>query len=337
MWKGLYPPQAIFYRRRFERVVLNPPEIKPGNWCGAGKLWHDPYDPGYWLTSRPRVGSERRGYAAEIYRSEDGASYDLAGTLSKEEISEMVGERVQSIENQQLLRDPTTGRFHLYLSLDVCRENVAGQADRVYDSRWETFLLTAEDPAGPWSGEGFVLRADGEYDSAEARDSTVDIIDGTYIALYKARRAGKSIVRMALATSPDGRRWRKHGILGLDRGKQPDFFLLNGSIMAASRNPVFVGIQTTEVVKGAALSKHFAAYSIDLVAGRLDRILLAPWEQGSAYEHPAYPIHTYSTIAEDPQHGRFLIMVEAVDPVESIEPGLNLEVDRVLLYTSPMP
>ncbi len=337
MWKGLNLPQEIFSQRKFEKVVLDPPDFKPGHWCGAGKLWLDPDDSEFWLTSRPRSGSERRGYAAEIYRSHGDANFDLVMSISKEEVSTLAGENVQSIENQQLLRDPSTGRFHLYLSLDVHRENIAGQVENVYDSKWETFLMSADDPAGPWRGEGFVLRANRAYDSAEARDATIDIIDGRYIALYKARREGESRVKMALATSPDGKEWRKQGILGLDGSRQPDFFLLNGSIIAGSSGPIFIGIQTTDIVKGAALSKHFAAFSLDLRIGELRKIFLGEWTPGSKYEDPNYPIHTYSTLAEDAFKGQWLMMIEAVDPTLSLEPGLNLEVDRVLLYTSKIP
>ena len=327
-------PQEILRKRNFEGVILDPPEFKPGYWCGAGKLWIDPENATYWLTSRPRAGSERRGYAAEIYHSEDGLHFDLASSVSKEEVSELSGEVIQSIENQQLLRDPSSGAWHLYLSLDVYSENVAGDAERVYESKWETFLLTADDPCGPWRGEGFVLRADRDYDGAEARDCTIDIVDGRYLALYKARARGESSVNMALATSRDGKAWEKLGVPSVNGRPQPEFFLLNGSILATPEGPAFIGIQTTEVVKGAALSRHFASYLLDLEGVDLGEILLEEWKPGSDFEDPAYPIHTYSSLAYDDFGERWMMVIEAVDPTRSIEPGLNLEVDRVLLYTS---
>ncbi len=334
MWNGLYPPQRIFSGREFRGVALDPPDFEPGSWCGAGKLWVDEGSSRYWLTSRPRVGAERRGYAAEIHLSEDGEDFELSNRVTKEEVTRLAGVEVQSIENQQLLQDPLTGDYHLYLSLDVYRANVAGDSERVYESRWETFLLTADDPAGEWSPEGFVIRADSSYDSGEARDSTIDIVDGRYFALYKARRAGSDRVRMALATSADGKRWRKLGVPGIDGREQPGFFLLNGSILAGSGGPIFAGIQTTDVVKGAALSRRFAAYAIDYRSMNLERIFVHRWKPGSRYEHPDYPIHTYCSIARDQISDRWLTVVEAVDPERSREPGLNLEVDRVLLYTS---
>ena len=334
MWMGLTPPQAVFYGRKFRKVLLNPPDFEPGSWCGAGKLWIDLDSEEYWLTSRPRKGADRRGYAVEIYRATNGENFALATWITKEELSEIVGERVQSIENQQLLRDPATGLYHLYLSLDVYRENVAGDAARVYESKWETYLMTAEDPAGPWSGEGFVLKGDREYDSGEARDCTIDIIDGRYFCLYKARKAGTGKVNMALAVSQDGMKWKKLGVVKIDGRAQPQYLMLNGSIMAGCTGPIYVGTVTTEVVKGAALTKNFAAYTIDYRNLNLEEIFTAEWTPGSRYEHPTYPLHTYSNVVYDPIRDRWLIIVEAVDPIYSKEPGLNLEVDRLLLYIS---
>ncbi len=333
-WYGLYPPQAIFAKRRFKKILLDPPCFDPGSWCGAGKLWIDADDEEYWLTSRPRMGAEKRGYAVEIYRSRDGENYSLVTWITKEELSEMVGRTVQSIENQQLLRDPLTGKYHLYLSIDVAERNVAGDAGRIFESKWETFLLIADDPAGPWEPWGFALKGSEDYDSGEARDCTIDIIDGRYFCLYKARAGGTNVVHTALAVSSDGKNWTKLGVLTIDGKQQPDYFLLNGSIHAGSTGPVFIGTETLGVVKGAALTKYFVAYVVDYRNLNLERIFLAEWKPGSRYEHPQYPIHTYCNVVYDPLNDRWLIWVEAVDPTCSKEPGLNLEVDRVLLYTT---
>ena len=335
MWKGFYPPQAIFATRRFKKVVLNPPNFNPGSWCGAGKLWIDEENSEYWLTSRPRVAPPGRGYAVEIYRSKDGENFSLVSWITKEELSEIVGATVQSIEGQQLVRDPLTGKYYLYLSIDVARENVAGEETRVFESKWETYLLSADDPAGPWKGEGFALRADSEFDSGEARDCTIDIIDGVYFCLYKARKAGTNKVNMALAVSSDGKKWKKLGVLKLNGGSQPNFFLLYGSIFPGTLGPIFIGTKTVDIVRGAALTKEFAAYIIDYRNLNLEEIFSAKWIPGSRYEHPEYPIHTYTMIAYDAVKERWLIMIEAVDPTHSKEPGLNTEVDRLLLYESP--
>jgi hypothetical protein len=334
MWTGLYPPQAIFTRRRFRRVLLNPPCFDAGSWCGAGKLWIDEENGEYWLTSRPRMAFEKRGYAVEIYRSRDGENYGLVTWLTKEELSVLAGKNVQSIENQQLLRDPLTSRYHLYLSVDVAESNVAGDERRIFESKWETFLLTAEDPAGPWEPLGFTIKGDVDYDTGEARDCTIDIVDGRYLCLYKARRAGANVVHTALAVSSDGKNWVKLGIPTVNGEHQPDYFLLNGSIHAGSSGPIFIGAETLEVVNGAALTKHFVSYLIDYRSLNLERIFKAEWKPGSKYEHPKYPVHTYCNVVYDPPNDRWLILIEAVDPVLSREPGLNSEVDRLLLYTS---
>jgi len=332
MWKGLYPPQAIFNRRKFKKVLLNPPNFEPGSWCGAGKLWIDSENKEYWLTSRPRQGAELRGYAVEVYRSKDGENFKLASTISKEELTEMSGRTIQSIENQQLLLDPTTNQFFLYLSTDVAQENVAGIETRTYESRWETYLMSSDDPSGPWKGEGFVIKGDQEYDSAEARDATIDIIDGRYMALYRTRKIGTQNLQMALALSSDGKTWVKFGKLTVDGKTQPHDFLLNGSILAGCSGPIYVGTKSIDVVKGAHLTKRFAAYVLDYRNCNLETIFESPWIPGSEYEHEEYPIHTYSNVVYDPTKHQWLIWIEAVDPINSKEPGLNLEVDRVLLY-----
>jgi len=334
LWYGAYPPQRIFSKRKFRGVILDPPSFEPGSWCGAGKLLLDPETSEYWLTSRPRMGASKRGYGFEIYRSSNGEDYSLIYSMSKEELSEYIGMTVQSIEGTQLLRDPSTGRYMLYLSVDVAGENVAGRENSIYESKWQTYLMTTDDPAGPWRGEGFALRCDKDYDSGEARDATIDIVDGRYFALYKARKAGESKVNMALALSCDGFNWVKLGILKIDGNAQPEYFLLSGSIMASCTGPLFIGAETLHVVKGASLTKHISSYIIDYRGLNLERVFKDSWKAGSVYEHPDYPIHSYMSIAYDSDNGRWIITVEAVDPKYSKEPGLNTEVDRLLLYTS---
>jgi len=103
MWQGLYPPQSIFSGRRFRRVLLDPPNFNPGSWCGAGKLWIDREGEEYLLTSRPREGGLRRGYAVDIYRSGNGEDFNLAASITKEELGGICGKEVHSIEGQQLL------------------------------------------------------------------------------------------------------------------------------------------------------------------------------------------------------------------------------------------
>lgn len=232
----------------------------------------------------------------------------------------MCSVEVHSIEGTQILRDPLTGRYMLYASVDV-------------GGKWETYLLSSDDPAGPWRGEGFVLRCDRNYDAVEARDPTIDIVDGRYICLYKAN-AGGLAVRTALAVSRDGREWVKLGVPKVDGKEQKPYFLLYGSILAGCTGPVLIGTETKEVVKNAHLTDTFAAYVIDYRGMNLEQIFQAKWTPGSIYEHHRYPIHGYAGAAYDPERERWLIWIEAVDPRLSREPGLNEEVDRVLLYES---
>lgn len=319
MWYGLTPPQALLAAKRFRKVLLDPPRFEPGSWAGAGKLWLDPLDGEFLLTSRPRAWPER-GFAIEVYRSRNGDDFTLVCKISKEELSEMCGVKVLSIEGTQILRDPMTGRYMLYASVDV-------------GGKWETYLLSSDDPAGVWRGEGFVLRCDRSYDSVEARDPSIDIIDGRYICLYKANAGGLN-VRTALAISRDGREWMKLGVPTVEGEEQKPYFLLYGTILAGCTGPVLIGIATREVVKNAHLTDTFAAYAVDYRRMNLERIFEAKWIPGSIYEHPRYPIHGYASVACDPDHDRWLIWIEAVDPRLSREPGLNEEVDRVLLYES---
>jgi len=276
----------------------------------------------------------RRGYAVDIYRSRNGEDFSLAESITKEELGGICGREVHSIEGQQLLRDPLTGLYFLYLSVDTAKENIAGETDKVYESKWETYLMTSEDPNGPWKGECFALVGDADYDNGEARDATIDVVDGRYIALYKARRSGTMEVHMALALSPDGRKWSKLGELTVDGETQSDFNLLSGSIFSGCTGPIFIGTKTTEVIRGAALTKHFAAYAIDYRRLNLETIFEASWIPGSRYEHEEYPIHTYASLAYDSIEDRWLTAIEAVDPIFSKGPGLNSEVDRLLLYVT---
>jgi len=75
MWHGFFPPQVILRNKKFKKIILNPPNFNPGSWCGAGKLWIDTKNKEYWLTGRPRVSGELRGYAVEIYKSKNDEDF----------------------------------------------------------------------------------------------------------------------------------------------------------------------------------------------------------------------------------------------------------------------
>lgn len=318
-WYGFLPPQFVLSKRRFKKVVLEPPDFNPGSWRGAGKALFDFEDGLFWLTTRPRKATPIRGYAFEIYKSKDGENYSLVISMDKEAVGSLAGITINSIEGQQLLRDPLTGEYHLYLAVDTPPLG------------WDTLLLKAEDPKGFWRACGTVIKRGTDYDTKEARDATIDIIDGRYFALYKANDGNR--VRMALATSSDGVNWIKHGLLKLNGREQPSYLLLCGKIFAGSLGPVFVGLETRKVIKGAAVTGTFVAYTIDYRNLNLEKIFSARWEPLSPYERKDFPIHSYMDLVYDRIRNRLLLYVEAIDPRDI---GLDQEIDRVLLYEVPL-
>ena len=199
LWQGIVPPQYVFAHRRFLGIALEPPNFEPGSWIGAGKALYDHQSGRFLLTARPRKATGGvRGYEANIYASPDGEHFEQIASLSKAEVIAKSGVQVHSIEGTQLLKDPLTGRWHFYLSCDTGADFVWGGL------HWETLLMTAADLTGPWESAGLVLRTDQDYDALQARDSTIDIVDGRWLCLYKAINAQRQ-ERPALATSSDGR------------------------------------------------------------------------------------------------------------------------------------
>jgi len=322
-WQGLVPAAYLLRAKRFKKVVFEPPDYNPGSWRGAGKVLVDVERGEYLLTCRPRKAHPVRGYAVEICSSRDGEEFRLLASITKEELSEMAKLEVRSIEGQQLLLDPATGRYHLYLAVDNFTPG------RGYG--WDTLLLVSDDPRGPWECKGLVLRRGDSYDSVEARDAVIDVVDGLYVALYKASDGLR--VNTALAVSSDGIEWRKLGLLKLDGGSQPGYLLLSGRLLAGALGPVFVGFESRVVVEGAAVTDTFSSYLIDLRGLNLVRFFSGRWEPHSPYERPDYPVHSYCDVVPDPLRDRILIYVEAIDPSGI---GLNKEIDRLILYEVPL-
>lgn len=310
------PPQLLLHRRRFKGIALDPPSFEPGSWNGAGKVLFDEETRLFWLTTRPRkVGV--RGYAVEIYSSRDGEQFRLEHTIPRDKVSSLSGVDVKSIEGQQILKDPSTGRYHLYLAADV-------------GSGWETFLFTSEKPKGPWNYNSVAIAGGEGYDAREARDCSMGIIDGQYFTLYKANSGGN--VKTALATSGDGVEWRKRGVLTIDGKKQPGYYLLCGSFMAGAMGPIFAGFDSREVQNGAALANTFGAYVLDWRRCNLETIFRSRWNATTEYEKEPFPVHSYVDIIRDPLKPRCLMYVEAIDPKYSQDFGVNLEVDRLLVF-----
>ncbi len=340
-WQGFPPPQYIHANMRFKAVALDPPDFEPGSWIGAGKAIIDYESKEFLLTARPRKAEGGvRGYAANIYRSADGESFEMVTSLSKEEVIEKGQVRIDSIEGTQLLKDPLSGKWHFYLSVDTGAEFIWGGVF------WETLLLVADDLTGPWESRGLVVRHDRSYDACQARDSSIDIVDGQWTGLFKAVDYDRNM-RMQLVTSADGISWRKHGLLTVD-GSDVNPLFVSGSIFPGLSGPIFLGTARTAPKPGEASEKdhvfydkgkvghgmgekHFVAYRIDIANLNLETIFQAPWKARSEYEHEEYTLLGYSSAVYDPFNERVLLYVEAIGP-ESKTIGLNETIERVLVF-----
>ena len=175
-------PAIAYEQRRFLGVALDPPDFKPGSWIGAGKAIWDARRGQYVLTARPRKAKGGiRGYAANVYVSANGIDFAKRTGISKEEVARLCGFKIHSIEGTQLLRNSANGQWHFYLSVDTGDEFVWGGI------KWETVLLRAESLEGPWKSDGKVIENGKDYDAQQARDGSIDLVDGTWLCIYKAR------------------------------------------------------------------------------------------------------------------------------------------------------
>lgn len=326
-WQGLVPPSYILYHRKFRGVVLDPPDFDPGSWIGGSSVLVDYDSHEFWLTVRPRKAPPLRGYAAEIYRSSNGEDYSKVSSISAEALGSMSHQNVVSIEAQQLVRDPNTGRYYLYISADT---RGTGESE----GQWDTFLLISDDPAGPWKFRDLAWRRGDNYDSHEARDATIGIVDGRYFALFKAAQGTEEggRVNVALATSSNGLEWKKHGTLKIDGIEQPRYLQLYGNIFAGAMGPLFMGLARRHLIRKASLARDFEAYFIDYRGMNLESVFRGEWKPLSPYERKDYPSHGYMNIIRDPFRSRLLIYLESIDPQYTQEIGWRTQVDRLILY-----
>ncbi|MBD3352978.1 MAG: hypothetical protein GF364_15960 [Candidatus Lokiarchaeota archaeon] len=338
-WQGFIPPQYIYRNRQFKGIAVNPPDFNPGSWCGAGKAIYDDELEAFLITSRPRSAEgDKRGFAAEIYRSKDGVSdFKLVKSISKKDVTDLSGIEIHSIEGTQLLRDPLTNRWYFYISIDIGKDFVWGGL------HWETLLLSADELEGPWKSEGVVLKNGDSYDAHQARDGTIDIIDGKWYCLYKAKDKNNDR-RPAFAVSKDGIKWKKLGKLTID-GKE-ELAFLSGKLFPGATGLIFIGTEMIEqidpkvahveadkhAVRHGSSMVNFCAYHVDLHNLNLDSIMRIPWEPLSPYEHKDHPLLGYSTSLYDPNANRILLYVEILDGEHTKKVGLNETVERVLVY-----
>jgi hypothetical protein len=344
LWRGVTPPQYIYANRSFAGVALEPPNFEPGSWIGAGKALYDTERQEFLLTARPRKAEgDVRGFAANIYHSRDGLSYDLLTSLSKEAASEVSGLTIHSIEGTQLMKSPLSGKWHFYISVDTGADFVWGG---LY---WETLLLVADELEGPWNSEGIVVNNGGTYDANQARDSSIEIVDGRWLCIYKAIDAERR-ERPALATSVDGIEWRKQGVFKTDGEDRTHF--VSGSIFSGASGPVFMGLEIQlsdsrddrddvvyaddgKIGHGGG-NPHFVSYLVDVKDLNLETLFRAPWTALSEYEHERHPCLGYSSLVFDPTKSRILMYIEALDPKLTRAIGLNETVERQLVYEVPL-
>ena len=331
-WQGSPPPQYIFKNLRFIGVALEPPDWKPGSWCGAGKAVIDYENEEYLLTSRPRKMEDgARGYAAEIYRSKDGVKFSLVSKITKEEVTEKSGIKVWSIEGTQLLKDPLTGNWHFYLSVDTGPEYVVGGVF------WDTMLFVSDDLKGPWKYKGFAIRrGHGRvFDSVQARNATIDIIDGLWMAIYRATDLDWRY-RMGLAVSSDGIYWEKKGPFTVDGTAEHTHFATMGSIFPGSLGPVLIGLTWRN--QQGRIVVDFTAYRVDDLNMNLQTIFRAPWTARSKYEDKERPTYGhYCTLVHDRLRNRILFYLSAVDPrPETKKEGWTEVCVRELVYECPL-
>ena len=340
-----FPPQPeeIFERRRYAGIVLEPPDYRPGSWIGAGKAMYIEETGEIILTARPRTAAgNARGYSVNMYRSGDGMAFELVHSLGKKDLSSLAGLNIHSIEGSQLLKHPANDRWHLYLSVDT------GEGFAWGGVKWETLLLTAPDLSGPWRSEGIVLANDRAYDAGQARDATIDIVDGVWLALYKAKNAARE-ERPALAISIDGISFRKEGPLSVD-GKDHLCFL-SGTLFAGEGGPIFMGLETQlsdsrrrsngvvyadehGIGHGGGPTPLFVAYRLRRESRNLETIFRAEWVPKSAYEHADHPLLGYSSLVHLADRNLVMNYVEAIDPEYTRAIGLNETVERLLVYRS---
>ena len=338
------PPDYIYQNRSFVGVALDPPNFEPGSWIGAGKAIFNGESGRFILTARPRkVEGGVRGFACNIYTSSNGTSFDLESSITKEEVQRITGFPIQSIEGTQLLRNPSNGRWHLFVSADTGGDFIWGGV------QWETLLLTSDSLRGPWRSEGVVIGNDEDYDAHQARDATIDVIDGSWFCLYKAKNSRRE-ERPALATSSDGISFEKLGPLTIDGSDTLAF--LSGTMFPWEGGRRFIGLRVQlsdsrarrpgvvyadehGIGHGGGPAARFVAYDLDLDEGDLRTVFDRTWVPLSPFEHRHHPLLGYSSLVHDPMGNRMLIFLESIDPELSRAIGINETVERLIIYEAP--
>jgi hypothetical protein len=310
----------IFQNKQFKKIILKPPNHKPGSFRGAGDLLINGF--GYWLTSRTRT-KEKRGYEVEIFHSKDGYNYKLVKKINIKELEKDLNSKLSSIEGQQILYNEKEKIYYLYISIDFGDKNA---------HLWETVLMTTKNPSKNWKNKGVVIKPVKPFNTA--KDFNISYIDGQYIGLCKAYIDTKNQLKAALFKSKDGLNWKYEGVPLLDNREQPKVFAIDGKLYKFDNNIIFLGSLGSFFKNGLTASDKVCGFKLDLKKKRLKTIFINDWEIKSEYENKRYPLHTYCTPTLDYKKKEWKIVIEAIDPRYTKKLGVFEVVDNVILYTS---
>lgn len=181
------PP--IFDPEEF-KTVSSPPGDSMGFWAGAPSVTKDE-EGGIWLAQRLRNPDER-GYEIQILHSDNGEDFDLVHSLKKDSFY------ANSLERPVLFRNPWSGNFELYLSIDAPH------------FRWHIVRLEEEkNPKDfdPTTAQ-VVLRPSGQgSDSNVVKDPyIISVARRLYMFYIGWDETGE---QAHMATSVNGKQWKK--------------------------------------------------------------------------------------------------------------------------------
>jgi hypothetical protein len=313
----------MFENLKFKKIILQPPNKKPGSFRGAGALLIDGKD--YWLTSRTRT-AEKRGYEVEIYHSKNGYDFSSIKTISRKQMEEFTGNKISSIEAQQIIRDPKTGKFYMYVSIDLI--------DNKYPHMWVVLLLIANKPSGKWINGGIVMYPKEPFNTV--KDCNIGIFNGRYIALCKAYIDKDKKLFTTLYTSSDGIKWKYSGIPTFNGKKQKSIFALDGSIYKFNNKIFVIGTKEEIFTRGLTTTNRLCIMELDLSKKDIKTVVSEKWKHLSNYERKNYPIHTYFTAVPDYAAGEWKVIAEITDPRYTKKLGVFDVVDNVIMYTSTL-
>ncbi len=312
--------KSIFKNKQFKKIILRPPNHKPGSFRGAGDLLIN--NSGYWLTSRTRT-KKKRGYEVEIFHSKEGYNYKLIKKINIKELEKSLNTKLSSIEGQQILYNEKKKLYYLYISVDFGDKNA---------HLWETILMSSTNPSKTWENKGVVIKPVKPFNTA--KDFNISYINGQYVGLCKAYIDTKNQLKAALFTSKDGLSWKYEGVPLLGNKKQPKVFAIDGKLYKLGSKIIFLGSLGNFFKNGLTASDRVCGFELDLKEKSLKEIFVDKWEIKSKYENREYPLHTYCTPVLDYKKKEWKIIIEAIDPRYTKRLGVFDVIDNVIMYTS---